>query len=331
MFMQLRRPTLAFVILLAAGSLIARGEERNAKRRGAAQTNAPRKQKDGLEYVFVPPGVFQMGCVGGSDCDADVRKDETPRHAVRLTKGFWMSRTEVTVEAFSRFVTEARYKTTAEMDGWSPFFDGRKAVRKEGVTWRSPGFAQDATHPVVIVSWYDAEACCAWAGGRLPTEAEWEYAARGGEEGRKYVWGDDPTPRVKGISQANVADESAKRVLPNWAVVAGYDDGYAHTAPVGSFPPNAFGLCDMAGNVAEWCADWYDDNAYAALSQVDATTPPDRAVADPHGPALGEQRVIRGGSWTDLMPFLLTSQRYWDPPATHMPFIGFRCVRDDAR
>jgi sulfatase modifying factor 1 len=274
--------------------------------------------RDGLGYVLLPPGEFQLGCVPGDDCEAEDRRDESPRHRVRLTRGVWMGRTEVTVEAFGRFVEATGRRTTAELDGWSVFFDGRKPVRRSGIDWRSPGFEQGPRHPAVVVSWYDAQAYCSWAGGRLPTEAEWEYAARGGQDGRKFVWGDEPTPRVDGLAQANVADESAGRAYPGWKTVPGYDDGFVHTAPVASFAANGYGLFDMEGNAAEWCADWYDERAYA------------QEGADPKGPGTGEARVVRGGSWVDEPSFLRTSRRYFDPPATHKGFIGFRCVLDAA-
>jgi formylglycine-generating enzyme required for sulfatase activity len=314
----------AVALTLAASGLAARVGANAARGKVAVSS------RDGLAYVFVPPGLFQMGCVPADDCDRDDHADEKPRHPVKLTRGFWMSRTEVTVEAFQRFVADTGRQTTAEMDGWSVSYDGQRTVRKEGMSWRSPGFAQDPTHPVVDVSWYDAEAYCAWAGGRLPTEAEWEYAARGGEEGRKYVWGDGPEPVAGGVKQANVADASAKRAYPSWNVVSGYDDGYARTSPVGAFAANGFGLRDMEGNVAEWCADWYDDR-YDASSTGALGGPPGTGMAlDPRGPGTGEKRVVRGGSWVDAVSFLRTSRRYFDAPATHKSFIGFRCVRDVA-
>jgi formylglycine-generating enzyme len=276
---------------------------------------------DGLAYVFLPPGAFEMGCVAGDGCERDDRRDESPRHRVRLSRGFWLGQTEVTVAAFEAFVAATGRLTTAEMDGWSVLFDGRKTVRKEGMSWRSPGFDQGLGHPVVDVSWYDAEAYCAWAGGRLPSEAEWEYAARGGDADRKYVWGDAAAPVLDGVRQANVADESAGREYPGWSVVPGYDDGYPRTSPAGAFAPNGFALHDMEGNVAEWCADWYDERSYAE-------TPGAEAATDPTGPPAGDARVVRGGSWVDETSFLRTSRRYFDKPATHKAFIGFRCARD---
>jgi formylglycine-generating enzyme len=308
----------ALVLALCATAVPARDEEGSKlARRGGARIATSRK--DGLAYVYIPPGLFQMGCVPGDHCARDDRQDEGPRHPVKLTRGFWLGRTEVTVEAFQRFVAETGRLTTAEMDGWSPLFDGQKVARKEGMSWRSAGFDQGPTQPVVVVSWYDAEAYCIWAGGRLPTEAEWEYAARGGQEGSRFVWGDDPLPVVSGAKQANVADESAKRVYRGWSVVGGYDDGYVQTAPAGTFAPNGFALHDMGGNVAEWCADWYDDKYYTSLRE---------GALDPKGPGIGERRVVRGGSWADDTTLSFVSRRYGDAPATHMSFIGFRCVRN---
>jgi len=303
------------VLAVAAATTVFAGSD-ELPRAGTTATGA----RDGLTWVHVPAGVFEMGCVEGDGCGDD-RADEKPRHAVRLGSGFWMSRTEVTVAAFRRFVADTAHRTTAERDGWSPFFDGKRLVTQPGLHWRTPGFAQGEDHPVVDVSWYDAEAFCSWAGGRLPSEAEWEYAARGGAPGRRYVWGDQPVPLVSGVKQANLADDETRRVYAGWKTVPWYDDGHTYTAPAGSFPANGFGLVDMAGNAAEWCADWYDERAYPAGARAEP-------LLDPRGPAVGEQRVVRGGSWVDDMAYMSVSRRYFDAPATHNAFIGFRCVRE---
>jgi formylglycine-generating enzyme required for sulfatase activity len=272
--------------------------------------------KDALDYVYVPPGAFDMGCVAA---DTGCQEDEKPSHREELTQGFWMGRTEVTVEAFARFASQTGYRTTAESDGWSRAFDGRNLVQREGLTWRVPGFEQTPKHPAVHVSWYDAWTYCGWVGGRLPLEAEWEYAARGGRVGTKHLWGDAPAPLADGAPLASVADASLKRVHPNLKVISGYDDGYAFTAPAGTFPPNGFGLQDMTGNVAEWCQDWHDDKFYA-------TSP----AQDPKGSLAGTRRVLRGGSWLDDASNLRASYRVRDLPTYHDSLVGFRCVQDAA-
>jgi formylglycine-generating enzyme required for sulfatase activity len=234
--------------------------------------------KDGLDYVAVPPGPS--------------------------LKPFAIGRTEVTVRGFRRFVESTGWKTTADLDGWSWVVSGDDLIRKEGLHWRSPGIDQTDDHPAIHVSWYDAEAYCAWAGGRLPAEAEWEHAARAGDARRTYVWGNNALPVVAGRRQANVGDDALRRSVGGQAAFTRYDDGFLFTAPAGTFPPNAFGLVDMAGNVAEWCAEWYDDKRL--------------------------QRVQRGGSWRNGPQELGVAYRSYDRPASHVPFVGFRCVRDVA-
>ena len=175
------------------------------------------EQKDGLDYVLIPPGTFQMGSVKG---DNAAQRYEKPQHQVDITRAVFMGRTAVTVAAYRRFAqaTERVMPTAPE------FNRGRE---KED-------------HPIVNVSWEDAKAYCEWAGGRLPTEAEWEYAARGEKEGLKYPWGDE------------ISEEHAN-----------YGRNVGGTSVVGSYPANDFGLYDMAGNVWEWVADGYDQNYYS--------------------------------------------------------------------
>jgi formylglycine-generating enzyme required for sulfatase activity len=270
--------------------------------------------KDGLEYVSIPAGRFDMGCVAG---DLECEDDEKPAHPVELS-AFWLGRTEVTVDAFRRFVTQTKYRTIADSDGWSYVLEGR-IVQRPGVKWDSSSGSDDGgARPVVHVSWYDAAAYCEWAGGRLPTEAEWEYAARGGRAGAKYVWGDARTPTVDGVKQANVWDESVRRNFKDAdGVFAPYDDGQVSVAPVATFAPNGYGLYDMAGNVAEWCADWFNKTTYSG-----------GAARDPKGPATGGERTLRGGSWNDGPGFLRLSDRFGYAPALHNDSVGFRCARD---
>ena len=259
------------------------------------------RDRVGLEYVFVPPGAFQMGAIPGDNrCDAD----EKPRHEVIIIKGFYMSRTEVTLEAYLEFC-----KATGRELPPPPDFDYQR---------------QFGDRPVVNVTWTEALAFCRWVGGRLPTEAEWEYAARGGVEGMKYVWGQDAPPMVERVAYANVQDDSWARMdeedneIDSDFDFIDYNDGYVTTSPVGSFAPNGFGLFDMAGNVSEWCIDWYGSDYYGS---------PD-AGEDPIGPASGSSRVVRGGSWNNDPWYVRVSERTYSNPESRDDEIGFRVVID---
>jgi formylglycine-generating enzyme len=233
--------------------------------------------KDGLSYVWIAPGEFWMG-------DNDGVGDEKPRHRVRIAKGFWLGETLVTVAAYKEFVKE----------------------RPEWKMPDAPSFNPDWSkedHPIVGVTWNEAQAYCAWAGGtsgdRLPTEAQWEYAARGGKDGLKYPWGNEITPKNANYSGSK----------------------WNGTSPVGSYPPNAWGLYDMAGNAWECTADWYDKDYYSTLAS-------DEAVDDPPGPQSGTLRVFRGGSFYDDPRFLRASYRLSYVPGFRSYDIGFRCVRE---
>jgi formylglycine-generating enzyme required for sulfatase activity len=265
---------------------------------------------DGLEYSWIPDGTFSMGCV---PTDPECEADERPAHTVRLTRGFWLGRTEVTVGAFERFVSATGVTTTAEEVGRGFTWIGDRWVERAGVSWRHPGFAQGKDHPVVAVSWGDASAYCRWAGGRLPSEAEWERAARAGRDGAVYAWGAREDLGLGGRPQANVADLSAGRAFA-WDVFD-VDDGYVYTAPVATFTPNGFGLYDMSGNAYEWVADWYRSDFYSR-------SPP----SDPQGPADGRFRGLRGGSWSYYPSRTRLSARGSQRPDDAKANVGFRCA-----
>lgn len=319
------------------------------------ETPPPGETPPGMAWI--PGGVFWMGTedptsmvCGGPDAMPDAR----PVHLVAVD-GFWMDRTEVTNEEFAAFVEATGYQTIAErtpraedypsappenlVAGSVVFTPPDHPVPLDnhfrwwsyvpGANWRHPeGPSSDlvgrAKEPVVHVSFVDAMAYAEWAGKRLPTEAEWEFAARGGLDRQPYVWGDELKPEghyVANIWEGHFPNENSA------------EDGFVRASPVGSFPANGFGLVDMAGNVWEWCSDWYRPNYYAIVAPA-----ADGAVHNPKGPVDSfdpsepgvAKRVQRGGS------FLCTDQyctRYMpgsrgkgavDTGDNHL---GFRCVR----
>jgi formylglycine-generating enzyme required for sulfatase activity len=291
-----------------------------------------------LKMVLVPAGEFTMGSresaedtaaffnktYGGDAIKADDFKVEHPQHRVRITKPFYLGDCHVTRGQFRQFVADASYTTDAEKGekpggwGWDPDAGAGKFVFNEKYSWRNAGFAQRDEHPVVNVSWNDAVAFCKWLSRkegntyRLPTEAEWEYACRAGTTTR-YWSGDDPETLAK---VGNVADATAKAQFPDWKYTIKASDGYAFTAPVGSFKPNAFGLYDMHGNAWQWCADWYGTEYYAA-------SPAD----DPTGPRSGKLRVLRGGSWNLGPDFARSAKRLRCAPDERSDLAGFRVAR----
>lgn len=245
--------------------------------------------KDGLEYVWIPAGTFHMGCVLS---DPNCSGDEKPRHKVTISKGYWMSRTEVTVGAWKKY---------ADATG--------KYMPK--VYWKNPVSGIDYVeqwkdHPVVHVTWEEVVDYCRWAGVRLPTEAEWEYAARGGFEGRKYPWGDMISHDYANYGQ----DECCKGLAVG-------KDQWVNTSPVASFEPNGFGLYDMAGNVYEWCQDWYQSDYYRESSAL-----------DPQGPTEGFDKVLRGGDYQSGPDNMVISRRIMHGPDDWADMFGFRCVRN---
>ncbi|MEI6408262.1 MAG: SUMF1/EgtB/PvdO family nonheme iron enzyme [Bacteroidota bacterium] len=235
--------------------------------------------------VLIPGGTFEMGSEDGL-------KMENPIHRVTLSD-FYFSKYEVTVAEFRAFVEASGYQTDAEKEGKSWGYNGKELCDIEGRNWRHDpegNLAQD-NHPVINVSWNDATEYCKWLSQRtglkyrLPTEAEWEYAAGNGARHTKYSWGNSTPSGKRG---GNVADEAGDAHF-NWRksdanIFVSYNDGFATTAPIGSYDSNNFGLFDMTGNVWEWCNDWYGD--YPSESQN-----------NPVGPSTGFFRVARGGGW----------------------------------
>ncbi len=298
----------------------------------------------GMEFVPIPAGEFMMGSEESADELARAYpdlprerfgklQDEAPVHRVRITRPFWMARHEMTVGQFRRFIEASGHVPQSEADGTGAYgyragYDPASSRRGDAFegrdrrySWRDPGFAQGDDHPVVNVTWNDAQAVAAWLSRtegrryRLPTEAEWEYACRAGTRTR-YHSGDVPSS-LQGA--ANVFDLETARLWPRWQAMAlKGSDGFAFTAPVGSFAPNAWGLHDMHGNVWEWVSDWHGDDYYAQ-SPVD----------DPQGPATGEVRVRRGGSWHTWPFYARAAYRNWNDPDTRYVLVGIRLVRED--
>ena len=244
-----------------------------------------RRSQDGMSMVYVPAGDFTMGSPLGAGSD-----EEAPQHLVTLD-GYWIDRTEVTNAQYHAFVGATGHRAPTLCNPVDMTYDD----------------GDKADHPVVCVNWDDAQAYCAWAGGRLPTEAEWEKAARGDDE-RTYPWGSS----LDG-SRANYCDANCELSHKDM----GNDDGYARTAPVGSYPVGAspYGALDMAGNVWEWVSDWYNFFYYAQSPQL-----------NPRGPNMGEDRVLRGGAWTAFSTNVRSAFRAWLAPGKGDRAIGFRCV-----
>jgi formylglycine-generating enzyme required for sulfatase activity len=241
-----RRLVFPFLLVLA----LAAQNRPVAPAAGAVRENP----KDGLKYVWIPPGRFVMGCSPG---DAECGDDERPAHEVAITKGFWLGQTAVTQQAYRR------------------------------VTGQEPAAHKGANFPVETVNWEEAKAYCAAIGGRLPTEAEWEYAARAGSTGARY---------------GNL-DEVA------WHT--GNSGGASHEP--GQKPANAFGLYDMLGNVWQWVADWYGPY-------------PSGAQTDPSGAVSSQYRSLRGGSWGSATKLVRASYRGWVEPEHRGGKLGIRCA-----
>jgi len=232
--------------------------------------------KDGALMFLIPVGSFEMG--DSKDKTDSRMKYSRPVHAVELD-AFYMDIYEVTVGKFKEFVRETGY----EYDRWDDVAE----------------YSPTDEHPMVLVSWMNVTAYAQWASKRLPTEAEWEYAARGGLDGKRYPWGDD---------------ESVTRDHANYSGTGGKDQ-WESCAPVGSFAANGYGLYDMAGNVYEWCSDWYGKRYYSSSPSH-----------NPQGPSSGRSRVLRGGSWNITPNLLRADYRFNLNPSNTNFNCGFRCV-----
>jgi formylglycine-generating enzyme len=338
----------ALALILASTTVVTRADS-SAPARGSAVSTPP----EGM--VFVPGGVFEMGYEAG-------HPDEQPVHRVELSP-FFIDRTEVTNAQFAAFIEATGHVTRAERDGyaWAYVEGGADFARIEGANWRAPqgpgsGIEGLMDHPVVCVSWHDAKAYAQWAGKQLPTEAQWEYAARGLGGAHQTAVGPDeieseaghhghgahhgahdpsstgtstvtaPEPTAHHASGPAPRSGSARRIQTvganiwegTWPQENRLEDEHFYTAPVGSFAANDLGIHDMIGNVWEWTADWYAPDAYNRSSAV-----------NPTGPESGANRVARGGSWfcsSNYCGAYSTHYRGASPPDSAFNNVGFRCV-----
>ena len=309
--------------------------------------------------AWIPAGDFMMGSNGDG-----ARLNEKPEHPVKMD-GFFIDVKPVTNADFAKFVAATGYKTTAEkpvdweelkkslpantpkppdeqlMPGSMVFTptEGPVDLREmsawwrwvHGADWQHPeGPGSDLTgrenHPVVQVSWFDAAAYAKWAGKRLPSEAEWEYAARGGLKGARYAWGNELVKDGKAMANTWTGEFPYKNTA---------SDGFKGTAPVASFPANAYGLYDMGGNVWNWCNDWYRPDTHARYMLEPACHNPlgPKASYSVEHPHQTEERVTKGGSFLchpNYCESYRPSARRGTPPDTGMSHIGFRCAKSVA-
>ena len=304
--------------------------------------------------VWIKPGTFEMGADNKQGYP-----DEYPKHSTTV-HGFWMDATEVTNAQFAKFVSATGYITTAERKpDWNELkkqlppgtpkpadsllvaaslvFDPPKEavdlndysqwwVWKKGASWRHPhgpgsSIRGKENYPVVHVSWFDAVAYCKWAGKRLPAEAEWEWAARGGLQNKIYPWGDEP------VDLGKVKANTWQGHFPYQNTLR---DKYYGLAPVASFAPNGYGLYDMAGNAWEWCADYYNSNYYKTVAAGTADPKGPQKSYDPDEP-YAKKRVIRGGSFLCNERYCTgyrVARRMKSTEDSGMEHLGFRCVED---
>lgn len=270
--------------------------------------------------VAIRPGRFQMG---SPENEAERANREGPQHPVAITRPFAISRCEITVGQFRQFVQEANYQTVAEKNGkgcsvWNTAT--RQSEQQPDRNWKNPGFAQHDDHPVVCVSWHDVQQYVRWlsqrtgAQYRLPTEAEWEYAARAGTRTARFY--DDN----KQCDYANGAGREVQSIAGSDRIVADCQDAYVYTAPVASFAENPFGLFDMLGNAWEWTQDCWHDNYQNA--------PADSSAWLEAGGGDCTRRLVRGGSWYGSPQFLRSASRGIFNTEDADDDLGFRVARD---
>ncbi len=281
-----------------------------------------------MPFVWVPGGCYQMGQTRAEKAEliaalgeAQYRQwfsKELPRHRV-CVDGFWMGQYEVTVAQFRQFVSTTGYQPTAAKRDWSWCMTDR-FERKTGVYHQQPGFEQDERFPVVHVSWFDAQAMAAWLTEnstmtfRLPTEAEWEWACRSDTDTIRF-WGNDLKSACDYANGHDITTNSDREFF--WPH---HDcrDGYALTAPVGSFKPNAFGLYDMLGNVSEWCRDVFSETAYGQ-----------HETNNPLYSREGGMRVVRGGGWYSAPADMRCAVRRGNCPMNTDDALGFRLIIEE--
>ena len=337
---------LAGITLASMGLLTGCGEATKKPEAAGNVTKSEAKVDDGAwtnGMAWIPGGTFHMGSENGPT-------DERPVRQIQVD-GFWMDKTEVTNEEFEKFVKATGYVTVAERKPDAKDFPGADPAMlvagsivfhppegdipldnayawwtyMPGANWKHPEGPGSTIqgrekHPVVHVSFFDAEAYAKWAGKRLPTEAEWEFAARGGLDSKMYGWGDEQTPGGKWV--ANIWQGK----FPHQNSM---DDGFRTTSPVGTFPANGFGLVDMAGNVWEWCADWYAPNVYTQMAASNPRGVSQQESYDPNEPNVAK-RVQRGGSFLCADSYCIgyrPSARMKNTPDSATSHSGFRCVR----
>jgi formylglycine-generating enzyme required for sulfatase activity len=333
---ELAVPPLERAIKLAQAAALTDRETRLARELQNAQNHLGQEQPGksptpcelvnsvGMRLIAIRPGTFVMG---NSAAEArrvqnewaagdNLLRPEQPDHQVRISEPFALGKYPVTVAQFRQFVRETNYRTVAEKQGWGWVYDDDQKhwVKRSGASWNNPGTKIEEDFPVTLVCHADAEAFCDWLGKResrryfLPTESQWEYAARGGKARQQFPWGDEfPDGKKLNSADRNAPVPWADRTM---------NDGYARVSPVGSYEPNGFWLYDMAGNVWNLCSSYYDGKAY----EVDKSG----TLTDPAGPKSGKKKAVRGGNWAFGTGIARCAFRFGIDPDLCVDISGFR-------